>query len=109
MSPGNSLTLLEVGLSLKGTAWGRPNDTVGLAEMAAGTGHAAQAYFNAGGLGILVGDGKLPHYGIENVVEFYYNFEVHKGVNVTFDYQLTANPASMRIAGRLVFWLHGLM
>ena len=77
--------------------------------MAAGTGHAAQAYFNAGGLGILVGDGKLPHYGIENVVEFYYNFEVHKGVNVTFDYQLTANPASMRIAGRLVFWLHGLM
>jgi high affinity Mn2+ porin len=84
---------LEVGLSLKGTAWGRPNDTMGLAEMAAGIGHAAQAFFNAGGLGILVGDGKLPHYGIENVVEFYYNFEVHKGVNVTFDYQLTANPA----------------
>ena len=84
---------LEVGLSLKGTAWRRPNDTIGLAEMAAGIGHAAQAYFNAGGLGILAGDGKLPHYGLENVVEFYYNFEVHRGINVTFDYQLAVNPA----------------
>ena len=84
---------LEVGLSLKGTSWRRPNDTIGLAEMAAGIGHAEKAFFNAGGLGILAGDGKLPHYGIENVIEFYYNFEVHKGVNVTFDYQLAANPA----------------
>jgi hypothetical protein len=58
---------LEAGLSLKGTAWRRPNDTVGLAEMAAGIGHAAQAYFNEGGLGILAGDGKLPNYGWENV------------------------------------------
>ena len=84
---------IEVGLSLRGTRWNRPNDTVGLAEMAAGIGHAEQAFFNAGGLGILAGDGKLPHYGWENVIEFYYNFEIYKGVNVTFDYQLAANPA----------------
>ena len=84
---------LAVGLSLKGSAWKRPNDTVGLANMLAGIGHAEQAYFNAGGLGILAGDGKLPHYGLENVIEFYYNFEVYKGVNVTFDYQLAVNPA----------------
>ena len=84
---------IEAGLSLKGTRWNRPNDTVGLAEMAAGIGHAEQVFFNAGGLGILAGDGKLPHYGWENVIEFYYNFEVHRGVNVTFDYQLAANPA----------------
>jgi high affinity Mn2+ porin len=84
---------LEAGLSLKGTAWKRPNDTVGIAELLAGIGQAKQAYYNAGGLGILAGDGKLPHYGLENVVEFYYNFEVHKGVNVTFDYQLAVNPA----------------
>jgi high affinity Mn2+ porin len=84
---------LEAGLSLKGTAWRRPNDTVGLADVAAGIGHAAQAYFAEGGLGILAGDGKLPNYGWENVVEFYYNLEVHKGVNVTFDYQFAVNPA----------------
>ena len=84
---------LEVGLSLKGTAWRRPNDTIGFAEMAAGIGHAEQAWFNAGGLGILAGDGKLPHYGLENVIEFYYNFEVYKGINLTFDYQFAVNPA----------------
>jgi high affinity Mn2+ porin len=84
---------LAVGLSLKGNGWNRPNDTVGLAEMLAGIGHAQRAFFNAGGLGILAGDGKLPHYGLENVVEAYYSFEVHKGLNVTFDYQLAANPA----------------
>jgi high affinity Mn2+ porin len=70
-----------------------PNDTVALAEMAAEIGHVAQAYFAEGGLGILAGDGKLPNYGWENVVELYYNFEVHKGVNVTFDYQFAVNPA----------------
>jgi high affinity Mn2+ porin len=84
---------LALGLSLKGTSWKRPNDTIGLANMLAGIGHAEQAYLNAGGLdGILVGDGKLS-YGLENVIEFFYNFELHKGLNVTFDYQLAVNPA----------------
>jgi high affinity Mn2+ porin len=84
---------LEVGLSLKGRCWNRPNDTVGLAEMLAGIGHAQRDFFDAGGLGILVGDGKLTHYGLENVVEAYYNFELHKGINLTLDYQFAVNPA----------------
>ena len=83
----------EIGLSLKGTAWNRPKDTIGLAEMLDGLGHAQRDYFNAGGLGILVGDGKLPHYGLENVVEAYYDLEVVKGVNLTVDYQFAVNPA----------------
>jgi high affinity Mn2+ porin len=84
---------LEVGLSLKGTVWNRPNDTMGLAEMLDGLGHAQKRYFNDGGLGILIGDGQLPHYGPENVVETYYNCEIFKGINVTLDYQLAADPA----------------
>jgi high affinity Mn2+ porin len=83
----------EIGLSLKGTAWNRPKDTVGLAEMLDALGHAQRDYFNAGGLGILIGDGKLPHYGLENVVEAYYNLEVLRGVNLTLDYQFAVNPA----------------
>jgi high affinity Mn2+ porin len=83
---------LAVGLSLKGSCWNRLNDTVGLAELLAGIGHAQRAFFNAGGTGILVGDGKLPHYGLENVIEAYYNFELHKGVNFTLDYQFAVNP-----------------
>jgi high affinity Mn2+ porin len=84
---------LEIGLSLKGTAWNRPNDTVGLAEMLGGLGHAQRRFFNDGGLGILIGDGKLPHYGPENVLEAYYNCELFKGINLTLDYQLAADPA----------------
>ena len=84
---------LEVGFSLKGTCWNRPNDTVGLAEMLGGLGHAQREFFNDGGLGILIGDGKLPHYGLENVVETYYNCELFKGINLTLDYQFAVNPA----------------
>ncbi|MBV9998457.1 MAG: carbohydrate porin [Verrucomicrobia bacterium] len=40
-----------------------------------------------------VGDGKLPHYGLENVIETYYNRELFKGINVALDYQLAVNPA----------------
>jgi hypothetical protein len=84
---------LEIGLSLKGACWNRPNDTVGPAEMLGGLGHAQRRFFNDGGLGILIGDGKLPHYGPENVVEAYYNCELFKGINFTLDYQLAADPA----------------
>jgi high affinity Mn2+ porin len=83
---------LALGLQIKGSAWCRPNDTFGLADALDGLGHAQRKYFGAGGLGILVGDGKL-HYGLENVIETYYNSEVFKGVNVTLDYQLVVNPA----------------
>jgi high affinity Mn2+ porin len=84
---------LEIGLSLKGTSWKRTNDVVGLAEMLDGLGHAQKVYFNNSGEGILIGDGKLPHYGPENVVEAYYNCEIYKGVNLTLDYQFVADPA----------------
>jgi high affinity Mn2+ porin len=81
-----------------GTAWCRPNDTFGLAYALDGLGHAQREYFAAGGLGIVVGDGKL-HYGLENVVETYYNFEVFKGLNVSLDYQLVVDPAYNRDRG----------
>jgi high affinity Mn2+ porin len=84
---------LAVGLSLKGTAWNRPSDTVGLANILDALGHAQREFFSDGGLGILLGDGKLPHYGLENVVETYYNCELFKGINLTLDYQFAVNPA----------------
>ena len=45
------------GLVLAGKSWGRPDDTVGLAGVINGISGVHQAYLNAGGLGILVGDG----------------------------------------------------
>ena len=89
---------LSLGVQIIGTAWCRPNDTFGLAYALDGLGHAQREYFAAGGLGIVVGDGKL-HYGLENVVETYYNFEVFKGLNVSLDYQLAVDPAYNRDRG----------
>ena len=57
-----------------------------------------QAFLNAGGLGILVGDGMLPHPGNEKIVETFYSFPVFS-TKVTLDYQLIANPAYNRDRG----------
>jgi high affinity Mn2+ porin len=43
-------------------------------------------------LGILIGDGKLPNPGLEQIVEMYYSYAVSSSVHVTFDYQFIANP-----------------
>src|SRR5262249_19867249 len=49
----------QAGLSLKGAAWNRPADTVGLAAAANGISKAHRNYLAAGGTGIFVGDGRL--------------------------------------------------
>jgi high affinity Mn2+ porin len=83
----------STGLSLKGASWERKDDTVGLAFEIAGISNSAQAYLNAGGLGILVGDGRLPHYASETVLEIYYDAQLVKGIHAALDYQFIANPA----------------
>ena len=88
-----------VGLSLKGSRWGRKDDTVGLAVELGEASHDAIAYFNAGGLGILAGDGVLPHPGPETVIETYYSLPIGKVAHVTADYQFIDNPAFNRDRG----------
>jgi high affinity Mn2+ porin len=89
---------VAAGLSLKGTRWGRPDDTVGLAGIVNGISAVHQAFLNAGGLGILVGDGQLPNAGSEKIIEMYYSFPAFSW-RVTFDYQFVANPAYNRDRG----------
>ena len=84
---------LSAGLQLKGYAWGRPGDTVGLAGIVDGLSSAHKDFLAAGGLGPLIGDGKLPHYAVEGVMETYYDAEVMKGIHLAVDYQFVANPA----------------
>lgn len=88
-----------VGLSLKGGAWGRANDVVGLAAVANEISAAAQAYFAAGGLGILVGDGQLPHPGTEAIMETYYALHLTEDFVLSVDYQHVTNPAYNRDRG----------
>jgi high affinity Mn2+ porin len=89
---------LSTGLSLKGTSWGRAKDTAGLAWVLDGLSQQHRDYIASGGLGPLIGDGRL-NYGLESVIETYYDFLVAKGVHLALDYQLVVNPAYNRDRG----------
>jgi high affinity Mn2+ porin len=79
------------GFVLKGKDWGRPDDVVGLAGVINMISGVHAEFFNAGGLGILVGDGTLPNPGPEEILEAYYGFPIAK-MTATLDYQFVNNP-----------------
>jgi high affinity Mn2+ porin len=89
---------VAAGLSLNGKQWGRPGDTFGLAGIVNNISKVHQQFFNDGGLGILVGDGTLPHPGFEQIIETYYVFPLFAS-RVTFDYQFIVNPGYNRDRG----------
>jgi high affinity Mn2+ porin len=89
---------VSAGLSVKGNRWGRPDDTWGIAGVVNNISKEHQAFFNDGGLGILVGDGQLPHPGPEQILETYYSFPVSFW-QVSLDYQLIVNPGYNRDRG----------
>jgi high affinity Mn2+ porin len=86
------------GISLKGTQWGRPDDTFAFAAVVNGITKIHEQFLNDGGLGILVGDGQLPHPGPEQIIETYYLFPVYDW-HATIDYQFVVNPAYNRDRG----------
>lgn len=90
---------VAAGLSLSGAAWGRAGDTVGIAGVLNGISRSHQRFLDAGGLGILVGDGQLPNPGTEKIFEGYYSIPLSSWSRLTFDYQFIANPAYNRDRG----------
>jgi high affinity Mn2+ porin len=80
------------GVSISGKSWGRPDDTIGVAGVVNGISSAHVAFLNAGGLGILIGDGQLTNYGLEKIFEAYYSYALNASTKLTFDYQFVANP-----------------
>ena len=83
---------LSGGLSIKGSYWGRPADTVGLGGAINGLSSAHRDFLAAGGLGLLIGDGQL-NYRNERILETYYALAIDKNFTFTADYQLITNPA----------------
>ncbi len=81
------------GVSVTGKRWGRPNDTVGVGGALNAITKVHRDWLNAGGSGILVGDGQLPKYKPEKIVETYYSFAVAPAVNLSLDYQFAVDPA----------------
>lgn len=86
------------GVSLKGTAWDRPTDTVGLGTSMNEISPSHRAFFANGGIGLLIGDGRL-NYAPERALEAYYALSLSKTLTVSFNYQLVVNPAYNRDRG----------
>jgi high affinity Mn2+ porin len=93
----------SLGAVLKGKAWGRPDDKIGVAGAINGLSPEARAYFAAGGLGILIGDGRL-NYRREKILEFYYAYSLNRWSVLTFDYQFIADPAYNSDRGPVSFY-----
>jgi len=90
---------VQGGISINGRSWGRPDDTIGIAGVVNGISNDHIAFLNAGGLGILVGDGQLTNYGLEKIFEAYYSYAVTSSAKLTFDYQFVDNPGYNRDRG----------
>ncbi len=82
---------LSLGVAVQGTRWSRPSDTFGVAGVVEGLSSSARTYFAAGGMGILIGDGRL-RYRPEQVLETYYSVAVASWLAVSADYQLVVDP-----------------
>lgn len=83
---------LSGGLSIKGSFWGRPDDTIGIGGAVNGLSQSHRDFLAAGGLGLLIGDGRL-NYSNERIFEAYYAYKLASWSTLTFDYQFITNPA----------------
>ena len=83
---------LSFGTSIRGTTWGRPDDKIGLAGAINSLSRDHRDFLAIGGLGILIGDGRI-NYSPEKIIETFYAYNVNKWSTLTFDYQFIADVA----------------
>jgi high affinity Mn2+ porin len=82
---------VELGSDYSGRRWSRPYDKLGVAFVSNAIKADHQAYLGFGGLGFLLGDGKL-NYGRENIIESYYNLHAWRGIYYALDLQFIDHP-----------------
>jgi len=81
------------GASVKGALWNRAGDQIGIAAVRNYLSGDHRSFLAHGGLGFMIGDGRLDHYRPEDIVEAYYSWRVTKEWTVTADFQQVWNPA----------------
>ncbi|HEY2039709.1 MAG TPA: carbohydrate porin [Edaphobacter sp.] len=81
----------EFGSDYSGRRWSRPYDKLGVAFVSNAIKADHQAYLKLGGLGFLLGDGKL-NYAREDILESYYNLHAWRGVYYALDLQFIDHP-----------------
>lgn len=88
----------QVGGDLAGKRWSRPNDKAGVVVVSNAIKRDHQAYLALGGLGFLLGDGRL-HYAREDILESYYTAHSWRGLFTSLDFQLVGHPGYSRDRG----------
>jgi high affinity Mn2+ porin len=86
------------GADYAGNRWHRPADKIGLAVVSNAIKRDHQNYLRYGGLGFLLGDGRL-NYGRENIVETYYTLHAWRGMFYSVDVQHIDDPGYNRDRG----------
>jgi high affinity Mn2+ porin len=94
---------LTLGYSLKGNAWHRSSDEIGIAGIFNGLSKDHKDYLEAGGYGFIIGDGGL-NYGLEIIPEVYYKITINKFFALSADYQVAINPAYNKDNGPINFF-----
>jgi high affinity Mn2+ porin len=86
------------GVGANGTWWHRKQDRAGVALVSNAIKKDHQIYLADGGLGFLLGDGKL-NYGRENILETYYTIHAWRGIYVAPGLQHIVDPGYNRDRG----------
>ena len=89
---------VSLGAQLSGIHWGRDEDRAGIAYAVNGLSTPHKDYLEAGGIGILLGDGAL-NYGLEQTLEIYYRIQICRFVQLSPDFQFIQNPGYNRDRG----------
>ncbi len=88
----------SLGAQVSGIHWKRPDDCLGIAYGVNGLSGPHEDYLEAGGIGMLLGDGNL-NYGLEQVMELYYRIQVCRFVQISPDFQFIQDPGYNRDRG----------
>jgi high affinity Mn2+ porin len=90
-----------IGADLSGDKWHRKDDRLGTAFETGGLSSQHRQYLALGGLGFILGDGRL-RYGREDVSETYYNAHVVSGLYMAVQLSYVNNPGYNRDRGPVI-------
>jgi hypothetical protein len=90
-----------IGAELTGDAWSRKQDQIGSAFETGGISSKHQQYLALGGLGFILGDGRL-NYGREVISETYYNAHIVSGLYMAVQLSFVNNPGYNRDRGPVI-------
>jgi len=82
---------ISLGVHFAGQKWNRKNDYMAFAFVRNGLSKPHQEFQQKGGMGFMIGDGNL-NYGGEQILEGFYQYQIHPNVYLTPDYQFLINP-----------------